>query len=107
MLAGEERISQLVQLPVGEQPAGLDRCDQLGGDPTPPPAVAQKQRHQRQRHPPGAAHLGQQLQRLHVSGAAPPARRRLQQPPAQLVGIPDARKLLELLVVIPAHEPAA
>jgi hypothetical protein len=44
---------------------------------------------------------------IRASRCAPPPRRRLQQPPAQLVGIPDAHKLLELLVVIAAHDTAA
>ena len=92
---------QLVEVGVGEQPAVLDRDDELRRDAVPAPARAQQQRDERRRQLAAAVDVGEQLDGLGVPRARSPAAARREQLPAQLVGVVDRGKLLERLVVVP------
>ena len=64
MVGGEERVGQLVQLGIVEQPAVVDGGDQLRSDPVPPSAGAHQHDGERERQLAGAVHAGEQLDRL-------------------------------------------
>jgi len=103
----DERIGQLVKLGVVEQPAVLDRGDQLRGDPVPPPARAHQHDGERERQLAGTAHADEQLDRLGVPGAAPPTARIAEQQPTQLIGVLDGDELVDRVLRDPQHRSAA
>jgi hypothetical protein len=107
VVVGDERIGQLAELGVMEQPAVSDRGDQLRGDRVPPPARAHKHDGERERQLAGPVHAGEQLDRLGVPGAAPPTARIAEQQPTQLIGVLDGDELVDLALTDPQHRSAA
>jgi len=104
VLVGDERVGQLVELGVVEQPAVVDGGDQLRGDPVPPPAGAHQHDGEREPQLTGAVHTGEQLDRLGVPGAAPPTGRIAEQQPTQLIGVVDGDELVDHVPIESQHQ---
>ena len=96
----EEGSSQFVEVGRRQHPTALDGGDQLCGHCPPPLAGAEQQGAKGGRQGPGPLHLAEQVHRLGIAAAGSPAPRRLQQEPAELVGVPGARKLPEREIVV-------
>ena len=107
MVLSEEHVGQLVELGVVEQPAVVDRGDQLRGDPVPPPACADQHDGERERQLAAAVHAGEQLDRLGVPGAASPAAGVAEQQPGQLIGVVDCSELVDRVGTNPVHRSGA
>lgn len=105
VLVREQRVGKLVQVGIVEQPALLKGRDQPRGDPIPPLAGADHERHERERKLARSADAGEQFDGFLVAGAAPMAPRpwRGQQSPAQLLGIPERKQLIKQLITAAQH----